>query len=111
MQQDHKVANLEFSIGKYIRNDKYALIVDALASFALVYLADEWLDFDDRITGKLKSIFVFVGFTGSYVILQMMSVAKANFRKAVDHKTSQSDKLDDTLDKPTPTEPPKETKK
>lgn len=100
---DHKIANLQFSIGKYISNDKWALIVDAGASFALVYLADEWLDFDERILGKIKSIFVFVGFTGSYVILQAMSVAKKKFRNAVDFKTNKSDELDGTLGVPTPT--------
>ena len=103
---DHKIANLEFSIWKYISDDKWGLIVDAGASFALVYLADEWLDFDDRILGKIKSIFVFVGFTGSYVILQMMSVAKKKFRSAVDFKTNKSDELDGTLGTPTPTTKP-----
>lgn len=100
---DHKIANLQFSIGKYISDDKWALIVDAGASFALVYLADEWLDFDERILGKIKSIFVFVGFTGSYVILQLMSVAKKKFRAAVDFKTNKSDELDGTIGVPTPT--------
>jgi len=100
---DHKIANLEFSVPKYIKDDKWALIVDAGASFALVYLADEWLDFDERILGKIKSIFVFVGFTGSYLILQAMSVAKKKYRAAVDFKTNKSDELDGTLGTPTPT--------
>lgn len=100
---DHKIANLQFSVGKYIKDDKWALIVDAASSFALVYLADEWLDFDERILGKIKSIFVFVGFTGSYVVLQVMSVAKRKFRSAVDFKTNKSDELDGTLGSPTPT--------
>lgn len=100
---DHKIANLQFSVGKYIKDDKWALIVDAASSFALVYLADEWLDFDERILGKIKSIFVFVGFTGSYVVLQVMSVAKRKFRSAVDFKTNKSDELDGTLGAPTPT--------
>jgi len=105
MAQDHKVANLQFSVRTYLRDDKWALIVDAAASFALVYLIDEWIDFGPPIAGKVKSIFVFVGFTGSYVILQLMSVAKSNFRKAIDFKTDKADKQDGTLGAPTPTTP------
>jgi hypothetical protein len=48
-------------------------------------------------------MFVFIGFTGSYVILQLMSVAKKKFRNAVDYKTTISDQATGTLDKPTPT--------
>src|SRR5690348_11855740 len=81
---DHKKANLEFSIGDYMKMDKWALVVDLLASLVIVYLVDEWLDLDSRLLGKIKSIFVFVGFTGSYVILQAMSVAKSKYRQAVD---------------------------
>lgn len=103
LQKDHKVANLEFSVGKYLKEDKWALAVDVVASLVMVYLVDELLDLDGRLIGKIKTIFVFVGFSGSYVILQIMSVAKSNFRKAVDFKTTKADQLDGTTDHPTPT--------
>jgi len=103
LAKDHKIANLQFSLPNYIKEDKWALIMDVLASFTIVYLFDELLHLDERLLGKIKTIFVFVGFTGSYVILQLMSVAKSNFRKAVDYKTNQADAANDTLDKPTPT--------
>lgn len=102
LAQDHKVANLEFSIKDYLNKDKWALIVDVLCSLILVYVIDEWLEMDSRIIGKIKSIFVFVGFTGSYVVLQLMSVAKKKFRDAVDYKTNEADKASGNLDKPTP---------
>jgi len=102
LQKDHKIANLEFSVIHYLRDDKWALLMDVFASFAVVYLIDEFLDMDSRLIGKIKTIFVFVGFTGSYVILQIMSVAKSNFRKAVDYKTNQADAANGTLQKPTP---------
>ena len=110
LQIDHKKANLKFSIGQYLNDDKWALIVDICASFGLVYIIDEWLDMDSRILGKIKSIFVFVGFTGSYVMLQLLSVAKKNFRQAVDSKTNIADGNTGNLDKPTPTTPAKENK-
>ena len=103
LAKDHKLANLEFSFWGYLKDDKWALIMDLFCSLILVYVIDEWFDFDSRLLGKVKSIFIFVGFTGSYVVLQLMSVAKANFRKAVDHKTNIADEATGTLNKPTPT--------
>lgn len=102
---DHKVANLQFSLGTYLKDDKWALLVDALASFGLVFVADEWLDIDSRIVSKIKTIFVLVGLSGSYVILELMSVAKSNFRKSIDFKTDIADKATGTLGTPTPTKP------
>ena len=81
--KDHKVANLEFSFLSYLKDDWLALICDAFSSFLIVYLIDEWLSFNEFIIGKIKTIFVFIGFTGSYVILTLLSVAKKKFRMAV----------------------------
>lgn len=105
LSKDHKVANLQFSVGKYISDDKWALLFDAAGSFLIVFLIDEWLDFDAWVVEKIKSIFVFIGFTGSYFVLQALSVAKSNFRKSVDHKTDIADKETGTLGVPTPTKP------
>jgi len=92
LSKDYKKANMDFSILSYIKDDKYGLITDLGASFILVFLADEWMgDLGNYAIGKMKSIFVFVGFSGSYVILQMMSVAKEKFRKAVDEKSNIAD--------------------
>jgi len=99
---DHKKANLKFSVFGYFADDKWALMVDVFFSFALVYIVDEWLSLDSRLLSKIKSIFIFVGFTGSYVVLQLMSVAKDKFRKAVDYKTDIADKETGTTENPTP---------
>jgi hypothetical protein len=103
LYEDHKRANLKFSVGKYFSDDWIALIVDIIAALVLVYLVDEWLDADSRLLNKIKSIFFFVGFTGSYVILQILSVAKSRFRKSIDEKTNTADAATGDLHTPTPT--------
>lgn len=103
LSDDHKIANLQFSFIEYLKMDKWALLLDVAASFALVYIIDEWLDMDSRIISKIKTLFFFVGITGSYAVLQLTSVAKKRFRAAVDHKTNKADEIDGTLGKPTPT--------
>ena len=101
--KSHKKANLQFTLAGYFKDDMWPLIVDFLASFAIVYIVDEWLSFNEFIIGKIKSIFIFVGFTGSYVLLLFISVAEKKFLAAVDHKTNIADKETGTSDKPTPT--------
>ena len=103
LTDDHKIANLQFSLWEYLKMDKWALLLDIIASFALVYIIDEWLDMDSRIISKIKTLFFFVGLTGSYVVLTLTSVAKKRFRAAVDHKTNKADEIDGTLGTPTPT--------
>ena len=94
LNKDYKKANIDFSVMTYLSDDKWGLIMDVAASFALVYLAEEWLgDLGNYAFSKIKSIFVFVGFTGSYVILQAMSVAKKRFRQIVDEKTNKADNI------------------
>jgi hypothetical protein len=103
LHDDHKVANLKFSVAQYLKDDWIALVVDVLAALILVYLVSEWVEEDSKILNKVKSIFVFVGYTGSSVLMQVLSVAKRNFRKAVDYKTNIADESTGTLDNPTPT--------
>lgn len=74
----------EFDWKKYIKDDKWALIGDLVGSFAMVYLADEWLGtFGNYFMEKLKTVFVFVGMGGSFVITHLFGAAKDKFRKTV----------------------------
>lgn len=87
---DYKKANMKFHFSQYVRDDRFALILDLLGSLGLVYLADEWIN-NEYILGKIKTAFVVVGFTGSYVIQYFASVAKKRFRQVVDEKTNIAD--------------------
>lgn len=74
----------EFNIKKYLNDDKWALIGDLAGSFTMVYLADEWLGaFGNYFIEKMKTVFVFVGMGGSFVITHLFGAAKDRFRKEV----------------------------
>lgn len=90
LSRDYKKANIKFTFGQYLADDKWALIADFAASAGLVYLADEWID-SPVIMAKIKTAFVLVGFTGSYVILYFTSAAKKKFQSIVDEKTNKAD--------------------
>jgi hypothetical protein len=54
------------------------------------YLADEWIN-NEYVMGKIKTLFIVIGFTGSYFILYFASVSKKKFQKIVDEKTDIAD--------------------
>jgi len=90
LSKDYKKANMAFTLGQYFADDKWALVADLVGSAALVYLADEWID-NPYVLGKIKTLFVLIGFTGSYVILYFASNAKRKFQKVIDEKTNKAD--------------------
>jgi hypothetical protein len=85
--KDNKSANIPFSVGRYIRDDKWVFLTDAVFSFAVVYLFDEWSGFTPWFVDKAKTFFVFVGFSGSYVLNSVLSVSKKKFQTYVDVAT------------------------
>lgn len=93
LSKDYRKANMKFSLGNYFKDDGFALLFDFAASAGLVYAADEWLH-DPIILGKIKTAFIIVGFTGSYVILFFASKAKRRFRETVDEKTNKADGIE-----------------
>lgn len=88
---DYKKANEEPpSLWEFLKMEKSAVIADAISSLGLVYIADEWID-SEYVVSKIKTLFVFVGFTGSYLIMQVSSVSKTRLRSIIDKKTDIAD--------------------
>lgn len=82
--KDHKNENMTFSLRQFLRDDKWAIIGDLAGSFTMVYVADEWLGaFGNYFIDKVKTLFVFVGMGGSFVITHLFGAAKDKFRERV----------------------------
>lgn len=90
LSQDYQKANVKFTFRQFVMHDKFALLLDLVGSFGLVYLADEWIN-NEYVMGKIKTLFIVIGFTGSYFILYFASVSKKKFQKIVDEKTDIAD--------------------
>jgi ethanolamine transporter EutH len=88
--KDFRSANESLSMGQFLKMETPSIIADFVASMGLVYLADEWID-SDFVVGKIKTLFVFIGFTGSYVILLLASRSKAKLQSIVDKKSNVAD--------------------
>lgn len=90
LRNDNKAQGKPYSFWQYIIDDRLPIIFDLACSFAIAYLAEEWLgDIGNYAMGKLKSLFFFVGFFASYILLQGLSKAKKNFRSTIKEQTKE----------------------
>lgn len=81
--QDRRSAGLQVNgLWEFIKLERATIIADFFASMGLVYAADEWLN-NPYVLGKIKTAFILVGFTGSYLLLWATSRSKAKFRDDV----------------------------
>lgn len=104
LAKEHKTSNIEFTLKGYWKDDMWVIIGDIASSFVLVFIVDEWV-VDEQyawVLDKIKTVFVFVGLTGSYLVMYFFSVATKKLQRAIDHKTSIADQQSGTVDKPTP---------
>lgn len=84
--RDYKASKMHLGLWEFIKMEKAALLADFFASMGMVYVADEWIN-SEYVMGKIKTAFVLVGFTGSYLILFLTSRSKSKYRDEVDKKT------------------------
>lgn len=92
LNQKAKISNEKFSLVTWMKDDYLALTLNTLSPFIVLYIGDEWLNYELGIVVKyLKSIFVFVGFSGSSVIMGFLSVADRKYNKIIDNKTNVAD--------------------
>lgn len=88
--KDFKSVNSVLPFWEFVKLERAAIIADLVASVGLVYIADEWIN-SDFVMGKIKTLFVVVGFTGSYAILLLTSRSKAKFQSIADKKSNVAD--------------------
>jgi nitrate reductase gamma subunit len=92
LNQKAKISNEKFNVIQWFADDYLALILNVLSPFILIYIMDEWITEEaGLLVDKLKSIFIFVGFSGSSVIMGFLSVADKKYNKIIDNKTNIAD--------------------
>ncbi len=87
---DYEKNNDKLPFREFLRKERWGILVDFAASMGLVYIADEWID-SPYVMGKIKTLFVFVGVTGSWALMQFISQTKKQFRNSVDVKSNLAD--------------------
>lgn len=85
------VANLEFDFGMYVKGEIWALIASLLTVVIATYLIDELANFRPEILEWIKFFFVFVGYSGSSLLVGILGKANSYVNKVVDAKTDIAD--------------------
>jgi hypothetical protein len=91
--KDHKNANIEFSLKKYFKDDYVPIGADAVFSFSVVYLVDEFTVYVPWALSYVKAFFLLLGFGGSYIILNLLSRSEKKLRAVIDVKTNIADAI------------------
>lgn len=91
LYREYKTANERYTFLQFLKDEKAVLAVNGVLSFALVYLADEFVAGSDFIMNKVKILFFFVGITGSWLALTIRSVGKKRIQAIIDRKTNIAD--------------------
>lgn len=107
LRQKAVSANLQFNVKAFFYNEKInmfrawvviAIFVMLIKTFAIKNPDDFWM---------IKPAFVFIGFSWSTVLLQLVGVTNRWLNAAIKYKSAQSDEINGTQDAPTPAAKPK----
>jgi len=92
MKKRAKVANEPFDFRVYLKDDAAAIAASVVTVLILLVTLDEVLNFKPAIQPYLKASFIFVGYTGSSILIAILGTAQAKIDKVVDTKTDIADK-------------------
>jgi hypothetical protein len=91
IKQQAKVANMPFSYSAYFQDDLAAILGSLLTVVILLVVLDELVAFKPAVLPYLKAAFVFVGFTGSSILISLLGKAQDKINQVVDVKTDVAD--------------------
>ena len=91
LREKARVGNLPFSFSEYLKNDWLALVANILTMCILIFCWDEIVGINSAVAKYAKWLFVFVGFTGSSIVLAALSVTNRKILSAIDIKTNVAD--------------------
>lgn len=108
-------ANLEWSARQFFKDDWLTMLSNQLVILLGLVIVDELIGVDSKVMEYIKSLFSVIGFSGNFIALSLFSKATQRVVGGVDYKTTEIDKINNTLDKPTPavlpTDKPKDVPK
>lgn len=103
LQQKAKLANVQFKFGEYFTEDILSHLISVLAIVLYVLLVRGRLNnVPSNLYEVILAVSATVGYSGADIVSRFFSFTNKKINAAIDHKTTQSDTHDGTLNKPTP---------
>lgn len=90
-QKDFKVANMDFSVKKFINTEFINIILSMLSPFVLALIWEELAEKYPKIDTLVRTMFFLVGLMGYWLIDLVNSQTKKVVRTTVDEKTNIAD--------------------
>lgn len=87
------VANMNFSYGAFFQDELAAILASLLTVIILLVVLDELVAFKPAVLPYLKFGFVFIGFTGSSILIAILGKASDKINAVVDVKTNTADQV------------------
>lgn len=88
------VANMKFTYSAFFQDELAAILASFLTVIIFLVLLDEFIAFKPDVLPYVKAAFVFVGFTGSSILIAALGKASAKINTIVDVKTNLADAID-----------------
>ena len=86
-----KAANVPFKMSDYFKDDYLAIVASLLTVIILVWVLDEIIGYNPSFMRYIKFFFIFIGYTGSSVLVNVFGKFDKEVQKIVDIKTDISD--------------------
>lgn len=88
-----EAANLPFKLINYLKDDILAISASIITVVIAVFLLDEIIGYNPSFIRYVKFGFVFVGYTGSSLLISILGKFDKGVRDVVDVKTNKADSI------------------
>lgn len=103
IQDKARMANVQFNFFEYFTADWISHLISTVAVFLfMVFVRRRVADIPQNLYEFVLAVSATVGYSGADLVSRFFSATNKRVNAAIDHKTSQSDKMDGTLNTPTP---------
>ena len=86
-------ANLPYSLKSYLKEDCLAVLASCLTVVICVMALDEVVGYNPSLIRFVKFLFVFVGYTGSSILISVFGKFDKAVQSVVDRKTNELDSI------------------
>ena len=92
IKESARVGNAPFKYKSFIADEFMAIISTLTMLIIAICLVDEFLTYEPKAQPYLKAGFIFLGYTGSSILVNTLGKAQQKINAIVDEKTNIADK-------------------
>lgn len=91
IKESSKVANVSFNYNQFINDEIFAIVSTLVTLVIAIVIIDEFLVYEPKVEPYLKVSFIFLGYTGSSILVNALGKAQTRVNAIIDEKTNIAD--------------------